>query len=68
MRTSRLDERRLREVGSSGGAEEECKEFSLKFKCVTKETNLECFEAMKWAEKEETVSYTPLTLPTNHSQ
>ena len=48
-----LDERKFREIGNFEGSEENWKEFSLKFKCVIKENHTIIFEAMKWAEKQD---------------
>ena len=53
-KTKGLDERKFKEVGVFGGSEEQWKEFALKFKAVAKETNPLIFEALKWAEGEET--------------
>lgn len=49
-----LHERRFRDLGSFGGNEDEWKEFALKFRSVVKEVEWKVFEAMKWAEQEDT--------------
>ena len=59
-KTRGLDERKFKEVGVFGGSEEQWMEFALKFKAVAKETNPAIFEALKWAEGEES----ELTEPT----
>ena len=47
-----LRDRLCREVGSFKGEEAEWQDWSLKFRAVVKEANLEIFDCLKWAEAE----------------
>jgi hypothetical protein len=48
-----LDERKFREVGRFNGEEDKWKEWSMKFKGITKEIDPELFSMLKWSEEQQ---------------